>query len=87
MVSDHSKASEQYFERPPIQVENSRVCKFHSQTVRDLKRTSNKSIRFFQDLQAGQNPFRFWPHMRAFYDGDTYPHLGVGFRLIDELVC
>lgn len=42
--------------------------------------------RFFDDLLAEGWPAPFWHTMRAFYDGDGYPALGLHFKFLDMAV-
>lgn len=51
---------------------------------------ADKIPRFFNDLlsQPLDENFNgsFWHTMRAFYDGDAYPDLGLKFRFVDVAV-
>ncbi|KAF7319270.1 Cupin-2 domain-containing protein [Mycena chlorophos] len=40
-------------------------------------------VLFFNDVFSSDSPFAFWHTMRAFYDGDTYPAMGLYFRFFD----
>lgn len=42
--------------------------------------------RFFADLNSKSYPPAFWHTMRTFYDGDTYPALGLYFKFFDVAV-
>jgi hypothetical protein len=42
--------------------------------------------RFFNDLLAQGWPAPFWYMLRVFYDGDSYPPLGLYFKFFDVAV-
>lgn len=58
--------------------------------LRNSPSDADKIARFFNDLlsQPLDENFNgsFWHTMRAFYDGDTYPNLGLYFRFFDVTV-
>lgn len=58
--------------------------------LRNTPSDADKIARFFNDLlsQPLDENFNgsFWHTMRAFYDGDTYPNLGLYFRFFDVAV-